>query len=260
MPQTPRHRRGDIHPSVSITPSSAARRVRRTPNANNQNSDALDVPMSSAPNLSAPAAPSDEPDEIRAIWGTTVNLTDTMKAFRDFLQGFKPKYRASYDRDQGIRTRAFATPQEAELLLYESYLRRMRRTGETNLNMDVVNLLAYPPARKLHGQLVKYPQEVIPAMDQVLKDLMIELAEGDHQAGMDGMEGAQGEEEIADIISKVYKIRPFGLPAVNMRMLNPSGAFLTFRYTFQTLTSTQIPTSSYASKVSLFALPPSSQI
>ncbi|KAG2001561.1 cell division control protein 54 [Coprinopsis cinerea AmutBmut pab1-1] len=141
--------------------------------------------MSSAPNLSAAAA-SDEPDEIRAIWGTTVNLTDTMKTFRDFLQGFKPK------------------------------------TGETNLNLDIVNLLAYPPAKKLHGQLIKYPQEVVPAMDQVLKDLMIEIAEIDHQAGAEGMEGQQGEEEIADIISKVYKIRPFGLPPVNMRMLNPT--------------------------------------
>ncbi|KAG2007180.1 ATP dependent DNA helicase [Coprinopsis cinerea AmutBmut pab1-1] len=226
-PTTPRHRRGDIHPSISITPTSSARRQRRTPttatrNISDLSSDVLDVPMSSAPNLSAAAAPSDEPDEIRAIWGTTVNLTDTMKTFRDFLQGFKPKYRASYDRDHGIRTRAFATPQEAEVVLYETYLRRMRRTGETNLNLDIVNLLAYPPAKKLHGQLIKYPQEVVPAMDQVLKDLMIEIAEIDHQAGAEGMEGQQGEEEIADIISKVYKIRPFGLPPVNMRMLNPT--------------------------------------
>ncbi|TFK29479.1 cell division control protein 54 [Coprinopsis marcescibilis] len=228
-PQTPRHRRGDIHPSASITPSSSARRARRTPasrsnDRSNFNSDGtnLDVPMSSAPNLSVAVAPSDEPDEIRAIWGTTVNLTDTMRTFREFLQGFKPKYRASYDRDHGIRSKPFATPQEAEIVLYETYLRRMRKTGETNLNFDVLNLLAYPPARKLHSQLIKYPQEVIPAMDQVLKDLMIEVAEMDHRDGEEGMEGAQGEEEIAEIISKVYKIRPFGLTAVNMRGLNPT--------------------------------------
>lgn len=177
---------------------------------------------SAAPNLSAAPAPSDEPDEIRAIWGTTVSLADTMKMFRDFIQGFKPKYRANYDRENGIKTKAFQTIEEAEVILYEKYLRQMRRTGETNLNIDIVNILVYPPSKKLHGQLIKYPQEVIPVMDQVLKDLMVELAELDHQAGEEGMEGPEGEEEIADIISKVYKVRPFGLPSVNMRNLNPT--------------------------------------
>jgi len=149
-----------------------------------------------------------------------------MKMFRNFLQGFKPKYRAQHDRDNGIKTKAFQRPEDAELILYETYLRRMRRTGDTNLNIDVVNILSYPPSKKLHGQLIKYPQEVIPVMDQVLKDLMVELAEVDHQAGVEDMQGAQGEEEIADIISKVYKVRPFGLPSVNMRLLNPSGTCL----------------------------------
>jgi DNA replication licensing factor MCM4 len=39
------------------------------------------------------------------------------------------------------------------------------------------------------------------------------------------MSGAQGEEEIADIMTKVYKIRPFGVEAVNMRELNPTGEY-----------------------------------
>jgi DNA replication licensing factor MCM4 len=99
----------------------------------------------------------------------------------------------------------------------------MRQTGETNLNVDMVNLLAYPPSKKLHNQLFKYPQEVVPAMDQVLKDLMLEIADIDQQAGLEGMEGADGDEEIADIMGKVYKVRPFGLPSVNMRELNPTG-------------------------------------
>lgn len=167
--------------------------------------------------------PSEEPDEIRAIWGTTVNLADTMKTFRDFLKGFKPKYRIAYNWENGMRTKASLAPAEVEVVLYETYMRRMRQTGETNLNLDMVNLLAYPPSRKLHGQLVKYPQEVVPAMDQVLKDLMLETAEDDQQAGVEGMAGDEGEEEIAEIMGRVYKVRPFGLPSVNMRELNPSG-------------------------------------
>jgi DNA replication licensing factor MCM4 len=224
--RTPKNRRGDIHSSLSITPS--RRRVPQSAHRdfNNLNSDAshMDIPPSSAaPNLSAPVAPSDEPDEIRAIWGTTVSLAETMRLFRDFLKGFKPKYRAAHDRELGLPTRVFATPEEGEELLYETYVRRMRQTGESNLNLDMVNLLAYPPSRKLHSQLFKYPQEVVPAMDQVLKDLVLEIADLDQQAGMEGMEGADGEEEIAEIMGRVYKVRPFGLPSVNMRELNPTG-------------------------------------
>ena len=153
-----------------------------------------------------------------------------MKTFRDFLRGFKIKYRVAHDRERGLRTRILASPQEGEVVLYETYLRRMRQTGETNLNLDMNNLAAFPPSRKLHVQLSKYPQEVIPAMDQVLKDLMLEIAEEDREAGVDGMVGPEGEAEISEILDKVYKIRPFGLPSVNMRDLNPTGNKLLLRY------------------------------
>ena len=88
-------------------------------------------------------------------------------------------------------------------------------------------------------------------MDQVLKDLMLEVAEQDQQAGMDGMQGDQGEEEVADIMGKVYKIRPFGIAAVNMRDLNPSGASSRLKSFMTSLNVvTQIPISSSASRVS----------
>ncbi|EIN14579.1 MCM-domain-containing protein [Punctularia strigosozonata HHB-11173 SS5] len=220
-----KNRRGDIHSSLSITPTrqgNASRRVPGTRDTLNSDGTNLDIPASSALPLSAPAAPSDEPDEIRAIWGTTVNLTETMKLFKDFLRGFKPKYRTAYNRENGIRSNSITPQNDGEAVLYEGFLRRMRQTGETNLNLDVVNLLAYPPCRKLHGQLVKYPQEVIPAMDQVLKDMMLEIADLDAEEGREGMLGEEGEAEIAEIMGKVYKVRPFGLKAVNMRDLNPT--------------------------------------
>lgn len=228
-----RNRRGDIHSSLALTPTNSRnpRSSRRPVDPDNLNSDGthLSLPPSSAPGgnplLSAPLAPSDEPDEIRAIWGTTVNLAETMKLFRDFLRGFKPKYRVAHDREQGLRTRVFASPEEGEVTLYETYLRRMRQTGHTNLNLDMGNLISYPPTKKLFGQLQKYPQEVVPAMDQVLKDLMLEIADMDQQAGMEGMRGDEGDEEIAEIMGRVYKVRPFGLKPVNMRDLNPTGTF-----------------------------------
>ncbi|KAJ3921144.1 cell division control protein 54 [Lentinula edodes] len=224
----PINRRGDIHSSLSITPTSH-RRV-RPPRSTHSNADPLtsdgiqlDLPPSSAPLLSAANDPvSEEPDEIRAIWGTTVNINQTIQLFTDFLKNFKIKYRIAYNRENRLPTSALATPEEGEVLLYEGYLRRMRQTGETNLNLDVRNLLAYPPTKKLHTQVIKYPQEVIPTFDQALKDVMIDLAEQDQAEGLEGMQDAAGDAEISDILSKVYKVRPLGVTPINMRELNPS--------------------------------------
>ena len=56
-----------------------------------------------------------------------------------------------------------------------------------------------------------------------------ELEEQWEAGEADGAERPKiGEEEIADIMSKVYKIRPFGMPSVNMRDLNPTGAHVSF--------------------------------
>lgn len=187
----------------------------------------LEIPASTtgAALFSAAAAPSEEPDEIRTIWGTMVNSHDVMRMFQDFLQGFKPKYRVAHEREQGRPTRSYSLD-ESEELLYETYLRRMRQTGEKILNLDIVNILAYPPTKKLHNHLVKYPQEVVPMMDMVLKTLMLELADKDQEAEMEGMGGAEGDEEIGVIMSSDYRVHPFGLTSINMRDLNPTGTLL----------------------------------
>lgn len=145
-----------------------------------------------------------------------------MSAFTSFIRNFEPKDRAVLDDAEGVIPPTFATTGDRKAKLYEGYLRRMRRTGETNLNLDVRNLLAQKGSKKLYPQLVRYPQEVIPAMDMVLKDVMIALAEEDQRSGPESMRGEQGDEEINDIMSRVYKVRPYGLPACNMRDLNPS--------------------------------------
>lgn len=180
---------------------------------------------------SLPSAAAESEDLARVIWGTNVSLSESMASFSNFLRSFKPKYRAAYDRERDIVIPATSSFQEGERILYEDLLRKMRESGQTNLNLDVVNLQAYPPTRKLHTQLVKYPQEIIPVMDQVLKDLMIALAEEDASAGVEGMVGDEGEDELNDIMGKVYKIRPWGGEVCNMRDLNPTGMYTTYTRT-----------------------------
>lgn len=145
-----------------------------------------------------------------------------MKLFRDFLMGFKPKYRTTHDRNRGVPTAAFTSPEESEVVIYENYLRQMRRTGQNILNVDAVNIRAYPKTERFYTWLQKFPEEVIPAMDQVLGDLMIELAVSDQEAGMYGMEGEAGDEELQDMKEMKFRVRVFGYPSINMRDLNPS--------------------------------------
>lgn len=188
---------------------------------------------------------------VKYIWGTTISLHESMNDFRSFLRGFKLKYRAAHNTATSksiVEAGGIAPPPmplydglpaaRAEEALYERYLRQLRETGQTNLNLDSINLLAYPPTKKLYHQLMNYPQEVIPIMDQVLRDVMIESAEEELESVQaryaDGQIGELDvtviEEEVRDVEGRVFKVRPFGGDrTVNMRDLNPGGEQATTR-------------------------------
>lgn len=252
---TPRRpRRGDIHSSFPLSsPSLARRTVQPQPidplraSSPAAHTDTTDGEANLAPTLSAvdgePVNGHGEDDGgmVKFIWGTTISLQESMNDFRNFLRGFKPKYRSAYNSNLA-KSDSVGQPtmplydnlptNKAEEVLYERYLRQLRETGQTNLNLDAMNLHSYPPTKKLYHQLVNYPQEVIPIMDQVLRDVMIETAE-------EGLEGAQNryaeggiselelrvlEEEVREVEGRVFKIRPYGGErSVNMRDLNPGG-------------------------------------
>jgi DNA replication licensing factor MCM4 len=192
--------------------------------------------------IDADAQEDDDQGLVKFIWGTTVKIQETMNLFTDFLRNFKPKYRASYNTAlANVAIEAGEQPapsmslydnlstQKANEKLYERYLRTMRDTTQTCLNLDALNLLAYPPTKKLYYQLLAYPQEVVPIMDQVLHDTMVDLGEEDletvrREKGDDSFEAQLLEDVVLDIEQMVYKIRPFGGDkTVNMRDLNPGG-------------------------------------
>lgn len=58
----------------------------------------------------------------------------------------------------------------ADLCPRTNSMRIMRQTGQTNLNLDMTNLIAFPPTRKLERWLRSNPQEIVPMCDQVLKE------------------------------------------------------------------------------------------
>ena len=143
---------------------------------------------------------------------------------------------------------------------YIDMMNNMRRLGVTGLNLDARNLKAYPATLKLWHQLHAYPQEIIPLMDQTIKDVMIDLAKeemdvlrreasntfsqprsGRAESSMPAMPSSdlgsdaapagptptpQGP-EIPDLVEdaemRTYKVLPFGLDkSTNMRDLDPA--------------------------------------
>lgn len=158
---------------------------------------------------------------LKVIWGTNVSVGETMQLFQTFLRGFRLKYRWAYARSHGL-PQARLPNTDGEVLLYENYMREMRQTHQTNLNLRIRDLAAFPPSKKLALQLIRYPQEVVPIMDTVLKEQMLVLAEEDLRSSVSNFEVDMLREQMDLIESLLYKVRPYGGTATNLRELNPS--------------------------------------
>jgi DNA replication licensing factor MCM4 len=185
----------------------------------------------------------------RVIWGTNISIQDSMSAFKNFLYNYARKYRMWADGATEDETRALGDA--AEEKEYITVLNNMRKLGVTGLNLDTKNLKAYPSTLKLWHQLHAYPQEIIPLMDQAIKDVLLELAihemdtlrsqaqrnqarTRDSSAAPPPSSDAMSETGRAapdntpnlaqQVESNTYKVLPFGLDkSVNMRELDPAG-------------------------------------
>lgn len=174
-----------------------------------------------------------------------------MSTFKEFLLGYQKKYRMWAD---GATEEETSQPgsggNERE---YLKMLDTMRHLGVTGFNLDVRNLKAFPSTIKLWHQLQAYPHEIVPLMDQTIKDVIVDQAEQEMNrqraeqqqtrvnlkpkssmpaAPSSEMNGALDQAQpIPDLVmeaeTKAYKVKPFGLESsVNMRELNPNGTCL----------------------------------
>lgn len=187
----------------------------------------------------------------QVIWGTNISMSDTMSSVRDFFYNFQKKYRMIQDGEIGQNDEL----DREHLGLEKEYIEMMKvmlELGVTALNLDARNLKAYPPTRKLWHQLQAFPNEIVPIIDVVIKDVMIDLAEkrmnelrvqqanmrnrdasslppmlssdADNIVPSDGPIAASVPDLVRDVEGKIYRVRPFGLDqTINLRELNPGG-------------------------------------
>ncbi|KAI8899989.1 MCM2/3/5 family-domain-containing protein [Globomyces pollinis-pini] len=175
-PRHVRNIRGDIQPTAALQHYLASELSSQVNGTQTRND------LSSAPDNSNPPP---------VIWGTTVNIQDSMALFRSFILNYVDPLDQSMNIDD--------TPFYLNLLTY------LHQNQIYNLNLDCSKIKSYEPSQKLYFQLIRYPQEIIPLLDHVLTDIFQERFEGALPEGMS------------------LKVRPFNLPTVvNLRELNPS--------------------------------------
>ncbi|KAK4047834.1 MCM DNA helicase complex subunit [Microbotryomycetes sp. JL201] len=256
---TPRRaHRGDIHSGLPLTP---IRQHRSSATRNRQNGPGLPTSSAASGGRQRDQMPTssiaggvggngqdenmedeEENEAVTVIWGTDVTIASTMSAFRWFLDDFRAEDRQTYDAErfaeaQDELERAavdFAYAKEAPgRKIYQHYLERMRDTGQTNLNLDVIDLLAFRHRErqgldvskkdkefgKLYRNLQNYPHEVVPILDQVLKDAALDFA---YENLGNATQRAENNQRAEQMEAATFKIRPFGGQRhVNLRDLNP---------------------------------------
>lgn len=237
-----RSRRGDIHSDSLPVSSSNRRRVFVGPDGIPvRDSEPGSEATFSNVNPNTSDADALGGGSTRVIWGTNISITDSMATFKAFLLNYTAKYRMRADGmsdDDIARLGQRANAREYLLMLQD-----LLKMGLTGLNLDSRNLKAYPETLKLWHQMHAYPQEIIPLMDQTLKDVMIQLAKREmeetrkannrpqHRARISSsvppsqsvLDSAESANLVMEVELRTYKVLPFGLDkTVNMRELDPA--------------------------------------
>lgn len=253
-PGSARQRRGDIHSDFWDSNNQRRRRLLVDGNgmAIPSGSDAATF-SNLNPGTSDAEAMGGRDDMV--VWGTNISLTDTAHAFGDFLRNFQRKYRMIKDGELD-ENETVTSDHPGYAREYVDMMKAMLEFGVTTLNLDMRSLQAYPPTQKLWYQMQNFPEEIIPIVDTVIKDVMLDHAERkareERQDVMQQFNAAQTsrsrdssslppapssdampsgglQEALAnlpnrmdEVADKTYRIRPFGLDkTINLRDLNP---------------------------------------
>ncbi|KAH8891905.1 cell division control protein 54 [Thozetella sp. PMI_491] len=193
---TGRSRRGDVNPELARL----AARVPRQILVGETGGSGLGSDAASFANINPNTSEADilGGGSQSFVWGTTVVVADAEAAFKDFLKNFTKKYRLWKDGWSEADTQNDA---EADSKPYLEAMENMLLLSTSLLFLDIRDLGAYPRTKKLWHQIQNYPQEIVPIMDQCVKDCMLDLARTEmaNQRASQSTTGAPRPSQSSDI-------------------------------------------------------------
>lgn len=130
-------------------------------------------------------------DANQVLWGTNINLFEVYTKFKKFFLGFKVNSR-------GDPISATEIGQDYTHL-YMNKLKEVHDTGVMSLTINAAHIL-YSDS-ELYDQLVAFPTDIIPLMDQVIKDTYIDWITNQYSEDIDknALEGVQIQTKISNL-------------------------------------------------------------
>ncbi|KAI6785829.1 DNA replication licensing factor-like protein [Emericellopsis cladophorae] len=256
---TPRYSRGDIGTDYNSTPRQPALR-RVLLDGDGRPLREGELPTSDAHTFSNRDYNTSEADIMGGtgdglVWGTTISLTDSIRTMEDFIRNFSLKYRLYRE---GLTDEEVAETPYSDTKIYQEAVENMVTLGQDRLYLNLQDLNFYPPTKKLYHQAQVYPVEIIPILDQAVKNAAVEFAaledsrntqsqssaghisgntressepafpSSDHPEGPETPRAPQTsvepQETLRDQVNRMYfYVRPYGMESsTNLRDLNPS--------------------------------------
>jgi DNA replication licensing factor MCM4 len=105
------------------------------------------------------------------IWGTDVNVNTAMENFRHFIRHFTEEEPEAVEQPLDSDDDDDAQQQQQQQRQqphYMALLSEIARSSVYSIEINCRHLFNHPRSRELYGQLLRYPQEIVPIMDLVV--------------------------------------------------------------------------------------------
>jgi MCM N-terminal domain len=108
------------------------------------------------------------------IWGTDVNVNTAMENFRHFIRHFTEEEPEAAEQqqldsdDDDDAQQQQQQQQQRQQPHYMALLSEIARSSVYSIEINCRHLFNHPRSRELYGQLLRYPQEIVPIMDLVV--------------------------------------------------------------------------------------------
>lgn len=157
--------------------------------------------------------PSYNQESIRVVWGTTINIQETLETFKEFVRTFTLEAYMRHLNEQGREDElraALQAPHSIQKRLYMEKIDDMHEIEDYALHLDCAHLETERFA-KLHTEIRNYPVEILPLLEMAVAELYMEKYPASRPAVRIVLERVRSEKDMRELgpddIDKVVEIK-----------------------------------------------------